>query len=564
MREPDHTLEGRHDVRARSSAARRVRGTGPVVALVALSLLGACTGASSSGNPLVRSTPTPTESVTSLTGGGELTVPSAAVPEGATLQTSTAGAPEVPDGLRGLSAPVDITFDSGEQPLEPVTLSFPYDPEAVPEGTDPAETFGISTFDEATRSWEPLSVDFDPADATMTTELQTFSWKWPWQVDWVGIGASINQVVGELVGKRAGGAKCVSGVDTPDWVNVVVANDPALAIRTCAEGDPNSADVAVVQFVNNRPYGMVVTSPVGFDWAWRDDVTDIAPMVTAAGFDGVLEDNQLYVPGRTRASFGFRDDGWTSAEVTAEPSQATLVAEVAAHALISFLGEAVAKKMVGPFAGKCVAPLLTDENPPDLLSADTVRDWLLGSSGCLQEALSAAVAEGLLDSASASRVGKTYRALGRFGYYSAAFQTEWNALDLVVDQFLVDGPNTFTLFATAGDIITEEAVAPFLGTWSGPIDQPRSKKYSNVTTLTYDGVLSGTVRYPGLGCSGRLSRFRIKGDSLLATEKITKDPRWTCVEVVRLRFTPQPGGALSYETLGFNPGNATGILNRLG
>lgn len=505
-----------------------------------------------------------------LPGGGTVAVPAESIPDGATLEVATAGAPDLPPGLTPVAVPVDLRFDTGQQPQAPVQLTYPYDPAAVPAGVDPAEMYGISSFDEATGSWKPLPVTFDEKAGSFTAELTSFSWKWPWQVDWAGIGAAINQGFGELIGKRSKEAVCESHSPLPSWARAVTSNEPALPIRTCAEGDPKNPEIAVVQLVNNRPYGLVVTSPVGFAWAWRQESKHIASKFTVAGLSGILESNQYYVPAGARASFGFRDDGWTEAIVTAEPTEATLVAEVAARIVSSAVAANVAENVAGTFAGKCLAPLVTSIDPtePDtVLTKDVVRSWLAGSAGCVQEAMSAAVAAGLLDRFSARRIDSAYRAAGRFGTYVTLYSTEWDTLDLIVDQLILGGTNTFSLFVNDPDILSAENLQAFAGTWTGPIDQEGSRPYNNITKLivrsepTEGPTISGAVSYPGLECSGSLRKFRLKDGSLLATEYIDHDPESTCVRVVRLRFTPRPDGALLYEVVAAGL-RVTGILER--
>lgn len=497
-----------------------------------------------------------------LDGGGSLTVPAAAIPGGAAVTTSTDNAPGLPEDQTGLAQPVDIHLDTGAQPSAPVTLIYPYDPQRIPDGLAASDVFGISTYNEDTEAWQALPVTFDSDTKQMSAELTSFSWKWPWEWDWAGIGANINQAAGELFGKRAAPAKCESGIALPAWTSAETTNDAAVALRSCAEGDPDDSDTAVVQLANNRPYGMIINSPVPLAWTWHNEPDDVGGLFASAVFASALGPNQVYLPPLSTASIGVRRGDWTFEIFSAEPTSANVLVEFVSRAVGGALTKSIAKRFAGPFAGACVAPLIgTGEDLPVAEISD-VSGWLLNSSGCLREALSAGVADGILDSVSVGRIDSTYRAMARFGVYSAVFNTEWDLVDLLVDQMLVPGPNTFSLTAHG---LADIDVAPYLGTWTGPVDQPSSStEYSATVGIFYTGgQLTANIGYPELSCESHLAGLHIEGTLLSGTEHIT-EVGTRCIDEGSVTFTALDNGTLRYHWEGGGDLTATAILTRSG
>lgn len=514
-----------------------------------------------------------------LDGGGVLLVPKDAVPEGAKVETSTVNPPELPTGLSSIAEPVDLSLDTGDQPLEPVTLSYPYDPARVPEDLTPEEVFGVSTYDEATQAWEPLEVAFDVRAKTMTATVPSFSWKWSWQIDWAAMGAQVGQSIGELVGKRADPPVCESPNRLPSWASAFTDDEPAVAVRTCAEGDPEDADVAVVQIVNNRPYGMVLSSPIDLAWSWHETPTDQAVLFASLVMDSALGKNQMYLPPLSRASIGIARGEPANAIFTAEPTWASVFLDVASQAVTAVVNGQVLKQVVGPFGSACLRPLVAKGTALDLTSIATYRDYLAESLPCLEKGVLAAVAAGELDRFKATKVSSVYKQLGRASKILLIGDAAINAADMLADQLIVAGPNTFSVLIRSeesGDAesdtspddvlgsVTSAQAKPFLGTWTGPVDQPGSNEYSNRTVLKLvNGKLRGSVTYPGLECSGTLARFRMSGRTLEAVETINHDPLSTCIDVVDLRFTPAGPDRLSYEALPGGSLIATAALTRV-
>ena len=103
-------------------------------------------------------------------------------------------------------------------------------------------------------------------------------------------------------------------------------------------------------------------------------------------------------------------------------------------------------------------------------------------------------------------------------------------------------------------------LSPYLGTWTGPIEQGGSSYYSVELTLELvDGEIEGVVRYPELGnCSGTLDDATLVGGSLHLTEHITIGGGTDCIETVSITLTPD-GDRLLYDA---NDGLATGVLVR--
>lgn len=102
--------------------------------------------------------------------------------------------------------------------------------------------------------------------------------------------------------------------------------------------------------------------------------------------------------------------------------------------------------------------------------------------------------------------------------------------------------------------------SPYLGTWTGPIEQGGSSYYSVELTLELvDGEIEGVVRYPELdNCSGTLDDATLVGGSLHVTEHIMIGAGTDCVETGPLVLTPN-GERLQYN---WGEGVATGLLTR--
>lgn len=90
------------------------------------------------------------------------------------------------------------------------------------------------------------------------------------------------------------------------------------------------------------------------------------------------------------------------------------------------------------------------------------------------------------------------------------------------------------------DVVIHRAdVEPWLGEWTGPINQAGVPPYTVQMNLDHNGrTVVGTVEYPDLDCSGMLSDAALDGDVLTVTEHITEDG--ACLTPVDLELTLRP------------------------
>ncbi len=95
--------------------------------------------------------------------------------------------------------------------------------------------FGISTYDEKTKTWTPVSTTYDADRHMVIALIQHFSWWNPYTWDWGALARAIQQGFGQLWGERAAPPHCSGPV--PSWVGAInfltVQNDTP--VRACAQ-----------------------------------------------------------------------------------------------------------------------------------------------------------------------------------------------------------------------------------------------------------------------------------------------------------------------------------------
>lgn len=107
-----------------------------------------------------------------------------------------------------------------------------------------------------------------------------------------------------------------------------------------------------------------------------------------------------------------------------------------------------------------------------------------------------------------------------------------------------------------------ETVAAYAGTWIGPVTQPGAPAYNaELTLLATGGQVSGTVRYPGLDCSGELRFDRWKNGVLHLRETIQNDPKRTCVPGIDIELHLD-ADRLEYAALATRATDAKATLTR--
>ncbi len=179
-------------------------------------------------------------------GGGARVIFADAPADGSELTVRTSDAPPNPGGRRSLATPVELTLTGGDLGRG-ATLEFPL-PKSLRSAA--ADAVGIATYDEDAGAWIAQEAVIDRERGLVSVATTHFSWWQPWTWDWAAVGATVNQGVGQVVGKRAPQASCRRGQPTPEWVAQVVgvSNDPAVAVRGCVEGENGAL---AVELVNN-------------------------------------------------------------------------------------------------------------------------------------------------------------------------------------------------------------------------------------------------------------------------------------------------------------------------
>lgn len=382
------------------------------------------------------SAPSDTRSTTVVSGqattldlghGADLIIPPGAMTVGAVVSAKFGKGPSGTwDWVKPLTAPVELISNPPNAIHGLLTLEFPAP--TPPQGVNPANLYNISTYNPATRAWTPYASQYDQARHMIVALIPHFSWWDPTTWDWTGIGARINQDVGEAVGRRASAPTCTSA--PPAWVNILagVTADPAVAVRACAQAQGNILDV---EMVNNRPYGMVMQYGSTVKWGWHETGSSAKDIALNKLADALLGPNQLYLPPLGRASVGiFETSGTSLPKFKIGPTAASLYVDFVSYVADYLLGKI-------PVVGDCVeylADFVTDMSPM------AVRDNIVNSGECLLSSYKSEVASGALDQASVDQLASTLSGLESatlVGNLWQVYGAEWQFLDLFVDSVLV-------------------------------------------------------------------------------------------------------------------------------
>lgn len=439
-RTTSHPVEDIHATAVRSTIRREVRRMNRVAGEAAMSWLwrmiafcglvaiplAACS---------TTATPTPSQTVAATrvvsVAGGLRVIFSDAPPVGSTLTVTSAAPPPSPPGWLSLAKPVHLTLNGGSV-ASGATLEFEV-PNAQLQSNAP---IGIATYDEKLGRWTPVTATLDSTGHIVETFTRHFSWWEPWTWDWASIAASINQDVGQLVGKRASPATCSGG--SPSWVSMLagISNDPAISIRDCAQSQGSVLDVEIV---NNRPYGQVLTYGAGVKWGWHDRGQSLTDMGLNALMDSLMRPNELYLPPLSHASVGIWElPNAGSANFHIGPTAATLLGDVLATAGGPVL-RAAGSHLGIPLIAACGTALAAARPLSNLGSPSAVLNAIVNVVPCAQKALLQMVSSGLLDSTSAEQLAATLGALksaGLVGDLVVAYGIEWDLLDLWVDHWI--------------------------------------------------------------------------------------------------------------------------------
>jgi hypothetical protein len=459
------------------------RWAGYVAGALALAMvLTACTGLESdkgagSESPaiVIGASSQPAGRVVEL-GGGARVIFEDEVGPNAVLTVATKDAPAAPEGQHAFATPIELSLTHGDMGRG-ATLEFPMAGLSKQE----AKQIHIATYNDKSGSWNSVKTTIDAKDGVIRAFTPHFSWWAPWTWDWVGIGARVNQDVGQLVGKRAEEPNCQRGTEQPKWVAelVGVGKDAALPVRSCAESE---GDVLVVELVNNRAYGQVLTYGSGVQFGWREGGDSLSDKARNAIVSGVLGKDALYLPPKSRATVGIRKlDAGKFVQFHIGVERATLIADaidVIAPDLLAKGGS----KLVAPLIAECGTALLTESPIDELKTAAEVRDQMFGSVGCVIAAFRKAAASGLLDSKKVEELAATLNALkaaNAVGRVLQAYDVEWEVADLFIDQkWIAEIPGIGYGFSVRAKAQTKDPTQPNAPTQTNP---PAQQSPSNLS-----------------------------------------------------------------------------------
>ncbi|CAM3941347.1 hypothetical protein H7J08_15200 [Mycobacterium frederiksbergense] len=187
---------------------------------------------------------------------------------------------------------------------------------------------------------------------------------------------------------------------------------------------------------------------------------------------------------------------------------------------------------------------------------------------CLPDLLQSGVAE---NEPSATSFAAIFRCFGAaigggdgalVGLIANAPAALWTQLEGVMRSAFGRNEITFmvdTAEAAGRGRIDRAAIEPWLGEWTGPVDQAGARPYSVRLNLTHNGsTVVGTVEYPELSCSGTLGDAELNDDVLEMVETITI--KGSCVATVDLELTLRHGEIAYYFHTSGSSGD--GVLHR--
>lgn len=347
------------------------------------------------------------------------------------------------------SAPIQLIANPPNSIHGLLFLEFPVPVSKITPGVDPAEQFGISTYDATTKTWTPFDSTYDAARHMVIAEIPHFSWWNPFTWDFDSLFASVAQGFGQLTGARAGTAKCSGAL--PNWVKSLagVSNDADVAIHSCGEAQGNVLDI---ELVNNRPYGQILSYGNTVKWGWHDGASSVTDAALDRFMDANMLPTQLYLPPLTRASVGIYQPRTTSNMIFhIGPTRISIGADF----LFYLLGQGIGYI---PDVGACASMDL--EAPLTDVSISALRDDLVAAAGCIEQDFTNLIKSGALDKVGVDKLatlfGKIKSASLLANGIAIAGGVTWKIGDLIAD-WIVNGNsqlgNGFSVFA-------EGSVAP--------------------------------------------------------------------------------------------------------
>lgn len=420
---------------------------------------------------------------------------------------------------------VEITLGAGEQPKSPITLRF----DGVDAGSD------IFVLSESNGKIDVLSPN---RAGSLVVETDHLSWFWPVLVkisdladtvftaasdalqmttprpdcfrpdgNYSDLGASMTKVLGDVVWPclEQVGSRIRLSVQSNSSVAWRLSSTPAWEMRT-----PTAYTAANLLALST----------------WRTTSPDVL-------------DEQMMLPGET-SEFETTTLSSTTIDMTVDP----VMSQVRTLALgLGFL--------------------LPDEAIDTIGRAECLPDLI--NSGAVDDDPSATGFAAILRCFGAAVGGAAGAVVGLLAAAPAALWSELEGLlrsATGLDQlaFTVSAKEAIPLPVGTGSPIERADVEPWLGEWSGPIDQTGSKPYSVRMTLAHDGTtVVGLVEYPELSCSGVLNKAELISGVLTIQEEITKNGG--CLKYVDLTLKLVPDRIdYSFDTVYFGSGQ----LSRVG
>ncbi len=447
-----------------------------------------------SGGPATASGKTRT---ISLDSGGRLHVPAGALDRGVYIKTSY-GWPA--RGKRGYAVKLRLTGRRGHLRLRrAVTLEFPALYGAATQ---------IRTYDSKRRKWRRLTTRYDAARNTVSARLWHFSWFDPVVDPLVDAAkALVNntaQFVGEKVGTRTDPPACRETATRsnrlPPWVQGLdTASGPNDPLPACGQSE---GDVLAVEFVNNRPYGIILRYAAPVAWGWTRlgfPLRDLATQRLNAGrADG------LYLPAVSEGSVGIPQGEWSSATFRAGVSGLSLVADVTEAAVMAVsaadrrLVRQTASRALKFMTAECVVSL-AEASIPD--SPTELGKFIVNHVDCIDAAVLEAVKRGVFDGLRISSIDDLRKVL-RAIKVASALEIANRFLELLRDAH-VGSFGSFTVRATPRQ--TQPAAPPANPPASGqPAPTPAPPRPAATRVNPYDNY--GPATQGHLMCRGNPGR----------------------------------------------------------
>jgi hypothetical protein len=475
--------------------------------------------------------------------------------------------PMTPLGVVPLADGVSLSLDDGQaQPSSPVTVTFPLPTESLPVIDDSVDD---TAMEDGGPSQEPLSLGdgvaagnvafvvessdggvelvpavFDEATGTVSGQVPHFSGIWPVSID---IGAMVDTVL-LAVGAISPEPPCADQPVTVGEERYTVLSDPLMWMCLAPTADGAGLSVGATA---NAAFPFFAEPDVSADAgvstpdgtaaavasAWASDFFDMVPEGKVAVFpSGQTTFSYAEAPGDLVVDF----------EPAPELLLVSILAEVGSLAfsmspaeLAETFGQLECMGGVGELIGQAAGGALSPAVGAEILGAFFSCAGTVAELSPAQEVVVA-----LFSAAPQLLVG-----------------TLWGAITTVA------GASSFSVnvrVSGAGDPISAASLAPFVGTWSGPVVQTNpDSDYSVEVTIsaTADGFVTAQVRYPELdNCQGYWDQARLTGSVLRMVEHID-GYAGSCVETVDV-VVKRVGDRLSYKSVWDGDSVAKGMLTR--